>query len=252
MTLAVLGGDLKRREILSGRFADVLGNLYLATATIKRYREGGEDENEAPLMEWACQTALNRAQQALDGILGNFPLRYLGPALRIAVFPTGRYLRQPDERLNREVAGILRTPGPVRDRLTEDVYLPDDPGEVMARLEAAMELCSESAELRNRLGKSGIEPGAGRPWSQWLDGLVAAGDVTVGEADLLRRTLAAVSKLIAVDDYPGYAVSRQSGSGNGDQGEKGNKGKKGEKGRKEKKDKKAKSGNREDGGDHES
>ena len=252
MTLAVLGGDLKRREILSGRFADVLGNLYLATATIKRYREGGEDENEAPLMEWACQTALNRAQQALDGILGNFPLRYLGPALRIAVFPTGRYLRQPDERLNREVARILRTPGPVRDRLTEDVYLPDDPGEVMARLEAAMELCSESAELRHRLGKSGIEPGAGSPWNQWLDGLVAAGDVTDGEADLLRRTLAAVSKLIAVDDYPGYAVSRQSGSGNGDQGEKGNKGKKGEKGRKEKKDKKSKAGNREDGGDHES
>ena len=219
MALAVLGGNLKHREMLSGRFADVLGNLYLAAAAIKRYQDNGEDENEAPLMEWACQVALYRAQQALDGILGNFPLRYLGPALRIAVFPTGRYLRLPDDRLNREVAGILRSPGPVRDRLTEDIYQPDEPGEFMARLELAMELCAESTGIIKRFGESGIEPGAGLPWSRWLDGRVATGEVTDREADLLRRTLEAVSKVIAVDGYPTCAVAGQSGSGGGDQGE---------------------------------
>ena len=218
MALAVLSGDLKRREMLSGLFADALGSLYLAAATIKRYRDNGEDENEAPLMEWACQVALYRAQGALDGVLGNFPLRYLGPVLRIAVFPTGRYLRLPDERLNQEVAEILRAPGPVRDRLTEDVYLPDESGEAMAQLEAAMELCIECTDLMNRLGNSDIAPGAGRPWSHWLDGRIAAGDVTDREANLLRRTLEAVSTVIAPDDGPAYSVVRQSVSGSGDPG----------------------------------
>ena len=120
LALAILGGDLKRREMLSGRFADALGNLYLASAAIKIYRDNGEDADEAPLAEWACQYALHQAQQALDGVLRNFPVPYLGPLLRITVFPTGRYMHFPDDRLNRKVADLVqktgRSPGSVDRR----------------------------------------------------------------------------------------------------------------------------------------
>ena len=38
ITLFSLGGGLKRKEMLSGRFADVMSNLYLASATLKRFK----------------------------------------------------------------------------------------------------------------------------------------------------------------------------------------------------------------------
>ena len=39
LTLMILGGELKRREMLSGRFADALGNLYLASSALKRFKD---------------------------------------------------------------------------------------------------------------------------------------------------------------------------------------------------------------------
>ncbi len=201
LALAILGGDLKRREMLSGRFADALSNLYLASAVLKRYRDNGEDEEEAPLAEWGCQYALHHAQQALDGILRNFPVPYLGPLLRIAVFPTGRYMHLPDDQLNRRVARILQTPGEVRDRLTEDVFISDDSDDITAQLESALTLVIDSAELRKRLKKAGLEPRADRSWDQWLRDCEDGGDVNAEEANLLRRYHEAVLKVISVDDF---------------------------------------------------
>lgn len=208
LSLAILGGDLKRREMLSGRFADVLGNLCLASAAIKRFRDNGEDDAEAPLMEWACQYALHQAQQGVDGVLRNFPVPYLGAMLRIAIFPTGRYFQLPDDALSRRVATILQTPGDVRDRLTEDVYIADDPDDITARLESALSLVIESAGLRKRLKKEGLEAGADRPWAQWLAERQAAGDISAAEADLLRRYRDAVFKVISVDAFEPAEVSR--------------------------------------------
>ena len=244
LALVVLWGDLKRHELLSGRYSDALGNLFLAAAAIRRFRDNGEEEEEAPLMEWACRVALFRVQQALDGILGNFPVRHLGPVLRVAVFPTGRYFRLPDDRLNEQVAGILRTPGPVRDRLTEDVYLPDDPGDPMRRLEVALELCVESAGLRKRLRESGLGPRADRPWQQWLDGRVEAGDVSAAEADLLRRTRDAVSEVFVGESYPENPAAGRDGSGNGGEGKGANTSQQGKKGKRQE------SGNPGDDGHH--
>ena len=153
------------------------------------------------MAEWGCQYALHHAQQALDGILRNFPAPYLGPLLRITVFPTGRYMHLPNDRLNRQVAGILQTPGQVRDRLTEDVYISDDPDDITAQLEVALTLVIESAELRKRLKKAGLEPEADRSWDQWLRACEDDGDITDAEANLLRRCREAVLKVISVDDF---------------------------------------------------
>ncbi|WP_210505301.1 acyl-CoA dehydrogenase domain-containing protein, partial [Pantoea ananatis] len=41
VSMAVLGGSLKRRERMSARLGDVLSQLYLASATLKRYDDEG-------------------------------------------------------------------------------------------------------------------------------------------------------------------------------------------------------------------
>ena len=201
ITLFSLGGNLKRKEMLSGRFADVMSNLYLASATLKRFKDNGEPENDAPLADWACQYALYRAQQALDGILRNYPNRTFGKLLRLAVFPGGRYLHIPTDNLSRAVSDLLQTPGAARDLLTHDMYIPTDPDDIIAQLESAFELMVETRVLRRRLKKSGHEPLETQDYADWLKQLVQQKVIAKQESSLLSQTRALVRKVIDVDDF---------------------------------------------------
>ena len=201
VTLFILGGDLKRREMLSGRFADALSNLYLASAALKRFNDLGELEDEAPLADWACGYALFEAQQALDGILRNYPRPMLGKLMRFNIFGGGRYLQPPNDALSRKVSTLLQTPGPVRDRLTEDIYIATDPAEISAQLESALDLMIESKTLRRRLHKEGLEPDAGQSYAAWLADLCAAEVLSADEVDLLGRARKATAEVISVDSF---------------------------------------------------
>src|SRR5207245_10220089 len=83
----VLGGALKRKEKLSARLGDVLSMLYLCSATLKRYEIDGRHVADAPLMNWAIWDALFKAQNALEGVISNFPNRVIAAVLRLRVFP---------------------------------------------------------------------------------------------------------------------------------------------------------------------
>lgn len=201
VTLFLLGGNLKRREMLSGRFADVMSYLYLASSALKRFKDNGESENEAPIADWACQYALYIAQEALDGILRNFPNRFLGIALRITIFPSGRYLHMPNDKLSQSVSTLLQTPGSVRDRLTEGVYIPSDSEEIVAQIESAFELMVETRELRRRVRKSGEEPRQGENYLDWLKKIEQEKVITTEESGLLAKTREVVRKVIDVDSF---------------------------------------------------
>jgi len=63
--LLVLGGELKRKEKLSGRFADVLSFMYLSSATLKQYENHGRQEDELPLVDWAMRYSFHKMEEAL-------------------------------------------------------------------------------------------------------------------------------------------------------------------------------------------
>ncbi|CAG0124564.1 partial acyl-CoA dehydrogenase, partial [Rhodocyclaceae bacterium] len=124
VSMLVLGGSLKRREKISARLGDVLSQLYLCSATLKRFEDDGRPEADLPLLHWSMQDALYRIQVALDGVLKNFPSRLAALLLRALIFPLGRCLAPPSDELGHQVAALLLQPGPARDRLTAGMYLP--------------------------------------------------------------------------------------------------------------------------------
>ncbi|HJS33577.1 MAG TPA: acyl-CoA dehydrogenase, partial [Alphaproteobacteria bacterium] len=73
--LVSLGGALKRREALSGRMADALAWMYLASAALKRFHDDGQPAGDLPLLRWSCDLALWNIQGALAGVLDNLPNR---------------------------------------------------------------------------------------------------------------------------------------------------------------------------------
>ena len=114
--ILTLGGSLKSKERISGRFADALSNLYLCSSVLKHFHDQGNQEDELPLLHWACQQTLYSAQQALLAILRNLPLRPLAGILRGIIFPTGKPFMLPEDQLTHQTASLLLVDTPTRDR----------------------------------------------------------------------------------------------------------------------------------------
>jgi len=148
--MATLGGHLKRREKLSGRLADALAWLYLASASVKRYWDEGQPERDRPFLDWVCRHALYQIQTALGGLLDNLPSRLAARVLRWIVFPLGARYRPPSDALGAQVARALLEDREERRRLTRDIYVPppEEPG--LGRLEAALHKVVEALAVEGR------------------------------------------------------------------------------------------------------
>ena len=71
--LLTLGGALKRKEMLSARFGDVLSELYLLSAAMKRWEDEGRQESDLPLLAYCMEQGFATTAARLDAILANLP-----------------------------------------------------------------------------------------------------------------------------------------------------------------------------------
>jgi acyl-CoA dehydrogenase len=204
LAMLSLGGKLKLREKLSGRFADVLSWLYLGAATLRRFEAEGRREEDLPLVRWSLDWSLARIDEACAGIYPNFegPLAFWlrGPAAFWArLNPLGA---PPSDRAGSRLAAILQTPGAQRDRLTAGLYLPADPAEAVGRIERAFLLVHRSQPIRERIRAASREGriAQGAPESL-LDEAAAAGVISSQEADLAREAAEARRDAIEVDSF---------------------------------------------------
>ncbi|MCS3459298.1 MULTISPECIES: acyl-CoA dehydrogenase FadE [Aeromonas] len=201
MAMATLGGELKRKERVSARLGDVLSQLYLASSALKRFQDEGRQQADLPLLHWALQDALFKAQEAIDELLRNFPNRWIGLALRIIVLPLGRDLKRPSDKLDSQVARLLQTPSATRSRLAEGQYLTREEGNPFGLLEQALDEVLAAEPLFDKVCKA---DGVRRPFTQ-LDKVaeagLAAGTLNEAEAELLRRAEISRLRTINVDDF---------------------------------------------------
>ena len=74
LSLLVLGGDLKKAELLSARLGDIMSYMYAAMAVVRFYEQKVENRGEArPYFEYAIQWCLQQGEQALVDFINNFP-----------------------------------------------------------------------------------------------------------------------------------------------------------------------------------
>ncbi|MHA6141024.1 acyl-CoA dehydrogenase [Pseudomonas mohnii] len=204
LSMMLLGGELKRRERLSARLGDVLSNLYLASAALKRYNDLDSAEHMTPLLTWAMEESLGQAERAMDELLNNFPNKVLGCLLRVIVFPFGRRHKGPSDKLGAEVAAVIgRAKGdPTLEELLLGCYRPQSADDPVGALQHASDLLSAAQPLQKKLHtalKSGqVKPIAGE---HIIDTALEAGVLQPVEAHTLREAEAARRKVIDVDDF---------------------------------------------------
>ena len=149
--MGTLGGQLKRREKISGRLADALAWLYLGSAALKKFVDDGQPRGDLPFARWSCEHALYRAETALSGVLANLPTRPVAWLLRALVFPIGRWHRPPLDSVGAAVASALLEDRDARLRLTAGMYVPPPTEPGLGRLEAALDCVVAARDAQNKI-----------------------------------------------------------------------------------------------------
>ena len=206
ISLLVLGGSVKRREKLSARLGDILAQMYLISCTLKRYEDEGRQAADAPLMHWAIWDSMYKAQEAFDGVIANFPIRFIAAFLHRSIFPWGHPYVVPSDDLGHDVAKSLIQPSATRDRLTAECYLPMSENEPVGAIELALLATLEAEAIEARI-REAEKAGrfANNPLANVRDIAIAAaeaGVITAAEFDKMKRRNELRDIVVNVDDFP--------------------------------------------------
>jgi acyl-CoA dehydrogenase len=91
MALLTLGGALKRKEMLSGRLGDILSELFLLSAVLKRWNDEGRQEADLPVVDWCMETGYATIEKRLGEVFANLPNRFAAGLLRFLVHAARHY-----------------------------------------------------------------------------------------------------------------------------------------------------------------
>ena len=154
MALGLLAGDLKRKEMLSGRLADIHAHLFISTAILKFYEAGQKTEAEQLHAKLALQKAFLNIQEAFWGLFENFPAKLPAAFVKWICFPFGRVISKPDDELKQQVAELMMQEHPFREQLKHHVFYSTKADDVTGRLEHAFQILRTIEPLWDKFKKA--------------------------------------------------------------------------------------------------
>lgn len=154
MSLGLLAGDLKRKEMLSGRLADIHAHLFISTAILKFYEAGQKTEAEQLHAKLALQKAFLNIQEAFWGLFENFPAKLPAAFVKWICFPFGRVISKPDDELKQQVAELMMQEHPFREQLKHHVFYSTKADDVTGRLEHAFQILRTLEPLWDKFKKA--------------------------------------------------------------------------------------------------
>lgn len=154
MALGLLAGDLKRKEMLSGRLADIHAHLFISTAILKFYEAGQKTEAEQLHAKLALQKAFLNIQEAFWGLFENFPAKLPAAFVKWICFPLGRAISKPDDELKQQVAELMMQEHPFREQLKHHVFYSTTADDVTGRLEHTFQILRTIEPLWDKFKKA--------------------------------------------------------------------------------------------------
>lgn len=203
VAMATLGGDLKRKEMISARLGDGLSHLYMASAVLKKYEDEGRQQSDLVYVDYSVQHCLYNAAKSLQEAYTNFPSRIAGRMLSTLVFPLGNHFKKPADRLSVKIAESIMTPGAHRDRLTHLCYIGKDEDDSIGLIERAFIKMYEIRGLERKLVQGVKEGKVERkgPLAERLQQALEAGVLTQNEVDQINEAEALRIKAVQVDHF---------------------------------------------------
>ncbi|MDH3386831.1 MAG: DUF1974 domain-containing protein, partial [Gammaproteobacteria bacterium] len=110
-------------------------------------------------------------------------------------------LRQPNDWLCHRVAALLIRPGEARDRLTDGIFISNDPDDITGCLEDALVKVIEAEPVERRLRHDQVTQHGLEDYAQWVARIRDSGEISDAEAGILLRAREATARVVMVDDF---------------------------------------------------
>ena len=158
LALTIMGAGLKRRESLSGRFADILAQMYMMTACLRRFREEGERKEDEVLLKVALEKGFNEIDDAFAGIYQNLSRGVLGLFFKLK--GVGARINSFGSATNdadlHEIAALLTSNPVVRDHVCHNIYKGGRVRELLVASQAMLNARHAFARLKTG-GQQGLD-----------------------------------------------------------------------------------------------
>ncbi len=209
IAMGILGGDLKRKERLSARLADVLSHLYMCSAVLKYYQDNDRPLADLPYVKWNMEYGLHKIQEAFYDFYENFPIKAVGKMLRFIAFPYGKSYSYPSDKLEQEIVKPMMQNCEIRDRITEYAYVGKTEDDVTGRVELAFLKVLAADEVRRKLRKAmkagDLDKNATN--MERIEQAIEKGIIDKDEQQILVDAENARMDVIQVDDYSHEEIS---------------------------------------------
>lgn len=154
MCLGLLAGDIKRKEMLSGRLADMVAYLFIATGILKYYQHGKRTDADQAHAKLALEKALYNAQEAFFDLFKNFPMQLPATFVKFICFPFGRPHDKPSDQLKIELGQLIMQDNSFRQELKSLVFYNTQPDDVTGRMESTFMMLLEIEPLWHKFKKA--------------------------------------------------------------------------------------------------
>lgn len=154
LCLGLLAGDIKRKEMLSGRLADIVAYLFIATAILKFYENSTRMKSEQLHAKLALHKALYLAQDAFFDLFKNFPIRPAALLVRLICFPLGRPIEKPSDQLKIELGKLIMQDNAFREQLKKHVFYSTAADDVTGRMESTFLMLLDIEPLWDKFKKA--------------------------------------------------------------------------------------------------
>ena len=157
LALAVYGGNIKRKEQINGRFGDILSAMYFASSLMRRYVAEGKKAQDKDYFIWAMEYCFHMIQEGFTELYRNFSPGIFGSCIRFFVGfynrinPIGSY---PGDKLSRKISNSLIDGSVSRKNLTEDIFISQNSGDALAKLEKCYEETLKGDVIMKKIKKA--------------------------------------------------------------------------------------------------
>lgn len=207
VVLLIVGGSLKRREALSGRFADALSCLYEITALTHYFDHSNDkDEKQQLLMHLTVKDLFFQFESVLGAILRNLPLpSFLLSGLHCFVFGWRKKKALADSECM-TLAGLSADIDWLKTTLCPDLYISDNEQDAHRLVLDGYNAQRKIQPILDKLKKDKIKYDGRIPFVQFVDDLCQRDIISVEEGELWQAEQVKILKVLRVDEYEGAKI----------------------------------------------
>lgn len=203
VAMLMLGGELKRREMLSARLGDVLSELYLASATLKHFYARGANAKEQQVVDFLMHQSLYNCEVALKGFCRHISNPLVGVILKRLLFPWGSSFNPAKDAVKTKLALQLCQDKDFRDGITPMCYVGQNANDAVAVLNQAMTNIEALQPLVKKVKAAQLAKTLPRKASvfQLREKALAEGVITDDEAQQIAAADELRKQVVNVDEF---------------------------------------------------